>query len=94
MKNALTIAAAAIAMVSTPGIAQDAIVDMTKSALREVGPLLTTITNAAVQCGVDTIMLNIKKVGPARIVEPLQTLPCFNAMLDQVQRNGYQKLTV
>lgn len=70
------------------------IVNMSKNALREVGPILKTIAYSAVQCGVDTIMLNAKAAGPALTVARLQALPCFNAMLDQARQSGYQTLTI
>lgn len=70
------------------------IVNMAKNTLREVGPVLKTIAGSAVQCGVDTIMLNAEAAGPAATVERLQALPCFNAMLDQARKNGYQTLTI
>jgi hypothetical protein len=69
-------------------------VNMAKNTLREVGPILSTIANSAVRCGVDTIMLNSRNVGPAATVARLQELPCFNALLDSARSNGYQTLTI
>lgn len=69
-------------------------VNMAKNTLREVGPILATISNSAVQCGVDTIMLNARNVGPAATVKRLQELPCFNALLDSARSNGYRTLTI
>lgn len=69
-------------------------VNMAKNTLREVGPVLSTIANSAVQCGVDTVMLNARNAGPAATVARLQQLPCFNALLDSARANGYRTLTI
>jgi len=69
-------------------------VNMAKNTLREVGPVLSTIANSAVQCGVDTVMLNARNVGPGATVARLQQLPCFNALLDSARSNGYRTLTI
>ena len=69
------------------------IVNMSRNTIRELRPLLSTIGQAIVGCGIDVI-LGSQNLSPSSKVERIQSLPCWSSILHQARTNGYRTLTL